>query len=129
MKPLNHCLNHYIEKRRNDTTSPSWLLFHDADEYMFPVNTTLTLSEALQAHVDTCCLSVGTHFDASVDGSSSNGVRYRELAGAGRGRGGGGYHASSALPTPIVSSERNIVSFRFPSCLGRLLTICVSVLG
>lgn len=58
MKPLNHCLNHYLERRHNDTTAPSWLLFHDTDEYMFPVDTTRTLSEELRAHRDTCCVVV-----------------------------------------------------------------------
>ncbi|CAM9472050.1 unnamed protein product [Laminaria digitata] len=56
MKPLNDCLTHYRDRRESDPSAPSWLLFHDTDEYLFPANTSQAIPEALQAHNNTCCL-------------------------------------------------------------------------
>lgn len=58
MKPLNDCLKHYIDKRNSDKKAPRWILFHDADEYIFPVNTDLSLPEALDVHNSRCCAVV-----------------------------------------------------------------------
>lgn len=58
MKPLNNCLFEYLDRRKSDPTSPSWLLFHDTDEYLFPVTTSQAIPEALRAHNNTCCLLV-----------------------------------------------------------------------
>lgn len=58
MKPLNDCLSYYLNRRQQDPTSPTWLLFHDTDEYLFPVNVTQAIPQALQAHNATCCVLV-----------------------------------------------------------------------
>ncbi|CAN0355807.1 unnamed protein product, partial [Hapterophycus canaliculatus] len=59
MEPLNLCLNHYLERKKEDPeNSPSWLLFHDTDEYIYPVDTNLTILEGLQKHSSTCCVLV-----------------------------------------------------------------------
>lgn len=59
MRPLNHCLKTYMARRENDATAPAWILFHDTDEYIFPLQTNLTISEALMEHSATCCVKVG----------------------------------------------------------------------
>ena len=59
MRPLNHCLQSYMARREKDSSSPAWILFHDTDEYIFPVQTNVTISEALMEHSATCCVHVG----------------------------------------------------------------------
>ena len=58
MQPLNHCLKRHIERRAVDSSAPVWVLFHDVDEYMFPVQTNLNMSQALMRHPTTCCVQV-----------------------------------------------------------------------
>lgn len=60
MKPLNRCLAQYMEEKKSDgdSNAPSWLLFHDTDEYIYPVDTSLTILDALENHNDTCCALV-----------------------------------------------------------------------
>lgn len=61
MEPLNHCLNYYLKKReQNPTGAPTWILFHDEDEYLFPADTHLTISQALDYSEDRCCVLVRT---------------------------------------------------------------------
>eukprot|EP00903_Cladosiphon_okamuranus_P020329 g18652.t1 len=59
MDPLNHCLRYYQEQKKNGASNaPTYLLFHDTDEYIFPVNTNLTILHALEQHHDICCTLV-----------------------------------------------------------------------
>lgn len=59
MDPLNSCLKRYVKaKEHDDSNAPSWLLFHDTDEYIFPEDTSLTILQALEQHNDTCCAQV-----------------------------------------------------------------------
>ena len=58
MKPLTECLDFYLEKRSKDPRAPKWILFHDTDEYLFPIDTNLTIPEALGSHNSTCCVQV-----------------------------------------------------------------------
>ncbi|CAM9190329.1 unnamed protein product [Pylaiella littoralis] len=59
MKPLNLCLARYIEEKDSgDSNAPSWLLFHDTDEYIYPEDTSLTILQALEKHNHTCCALV-----------------------------------------------------------------------
>ena len=58
MQPLNHCLKSHMERRKVDGNAPVWVLFHDVDEYIFPVQTNLTMSEAMMRHPTTCCAQV-----------------------------------------------------------------------
>ncbi|CAM9858714.1 unnamed protein product [Ectocarpus fasciculatus] len=59
MEPLNRCLRHYINRKKNDAeNAPSWLLFHDTDEYVYPGDTSVTLYDALKKHESTCCAVV-----------------------------------------------------------------------
>lgn len=67
MKPLNDCLTHYRDRRESDPSAPTWLLFHDTDEYLFPANTSRTIPEALQAHNNTCCLFVSCALTNAFD--------------------------------------------------------------
>ncbi|CAM9099011.1 unnamed protein product, partial [Ectocarpus fasciculatus] len=49
LAPLNRCLEEHMARRLNDTDTdaPRWLLFHDTDEYILPVDTSITISQAL----------------------------------------------------------------------------------
>ncbi|CAM9556159.1 unnamed protein product [Ectocarpus sp. 4 AP-2014] len=59
MEPLNRCLRHYINRKEEDPeNAPSWLLFHDTDEYAYPRDTNITLFDALNKHESTCCALV-----------------------------------------------------------------------
>ena len=58
MQPLNHCLRRHIERREVDSDAPVWVLFHDIDEYILPVQTNQTMSDALMRHPTTCCAKV-----------------------------------------------------------------------
>ncbi|CAM9845951.1 unnamed protein product [Ectocarpus sp. 6 AP-2014] len=59
MEPLNRCLRHYINRKKDDPeNAPSWLLFHDNDEYVYPRDTSITLFDALNKHESTCCALV-----------------------------------------------------------------------
>lgn len=59
MKPLNDCLKNLQKRKEIDPTAPSWLLLHDTDEYLFPGDQSLSISEAMQTdHGDICCLFV-----------------------------------------------------------------------
>lgn len=59
MEPLNNCLNHYLRRREEDPDhSPTWLLFHDEDEYLFPADTNLTIVQALDYAEERCCVLV-----------------------------------------------------------------------
>lgn len=58
MQPLNHCLNQHMDRWAEDKTAPVWILFHDVDEYVMPVQTNMTMSEALMRHTTTCCAQV-----------------------------------------------------------------------
>lgn len=60
MQPLNHCLRKHIERREESSDAPVWVVFHDVDEYIFPVQTNSTMSEALMRHPETCCVQVTT---------------------------------------------------------------------
>lgn len=61
MEPLNNCLHYYQEQKRQNVTSntPTYLVFHDTDEYIFPVDTNLTILEALDKYRADCCSRVG----------------------------------------------------------------------
>lgn len=62
MEPLNHCLAHYMEENESGrTNAPSWILFHDNDEYIYPEDTSLTIIDALEQHNDTCCALVSMY--------------------------------------------------------------------
>lgn len=56
MQPLNDFLKEYQERRKESKTAHKWLTFHDADEYIFPVDVNLTLPEALEQIDNTCCV-------------------------------------------------------------------------
>lgn len=62
MKPLNHCLNFHLKQRKmnggRNSDSPRWVLFHDSDEYLYPVDTSMTILQALEQHEEVCCLVV-----------------------------------------------------------------------
>lgn len=58
MRPLNHCLKRHMDRRTVDSDAPVWVLFHDVDEYILPVQTNLTVSGALMKHSSTCCAKV-----------------------------------------------------------------------
>lgn len=60
MGPLNDCLRTHMEQRRKPggSISPRWLLFHDTDEYLYPIDTNLTIPQALENHEDICCVLV-----------------------------------------------------------------------
>ncbi|CAM9694352.1 unnamed protein product [Ectocarpus fasciculatus] len=60
LAPLNRCLEEHMARRLNDTDTdaPRWLLFHDTDEYILPVDTSITISQALDKHSSTCCVRV-----------------------------------------------------------------------
>lgn len=59
MVPLNRCLEHYLEQKENDPgVAPDWLLFHDTDEYIYPVDTNRTILQSLEEHSSTCCVLV-----------------------------------------------------------------------
>eukprot|EP00903_Cladosiphon_okamuranus_P007792 g7541.t1 len=60
MKPLNHCLQHYQSQREGPggVLAPKWVVFHDTDEYLFPLDTSQTILQALNHHKETCCLVV-----------------------------------------------------------------------
>lgn len=58
MIPLNHCLEEHFQRRLNDSSAPRWLLFHDTDEYIVPLDTNITISQALDKHHATCCVRV-----------------------------------------------------------------------
>lgn len=59
MKPLNECLARFQRQRGYDETSAKWVMFHDTDEYVFPVDTSSSISDALRLYDSTCCLQVG----------------------------------------------------------------------
>ncbi|CAN0149144.1 unnamed protein product, partial [Scytosiphon promiscuus] len=57
MVPLNRCLSYYLERKANDPeAAPDWLLFHDTDEYVYPVDTNQTILQSLENHSSTCCV-------------------------------------------------------------------------
>lgn len=58
LRPLEGFLKQQIDARLEDNTAPKWLAFHDSDEYIFPLNTTLTLPEVLQENDNTCCTQI-----------------------------------------------------------------------
>lgn len=60
MRPLNHCLQYHLRQRQEagGKNSPRWVLFHDTDEYLYPLDTDLTILQALDHHKETCCLLV-----------------------------------------------------------------------
>lgn len=59
MEPLNRCLRHYMDRKKTDAeNAPSWLLFHDNDEYVYPRDTSITLLDSLMKHESTCCALV-----------------------------------------------------------------------
>lgn len=76
MQPLNNFLQTHIEQRKDNETAPKWLTFHDSDEYIYPVNEDLTLSEFLQQKDNTCCIQVSNIRDT--------GTCYREEKESGR---------------------------------------------
>lgn len=60
MRPLNLCLNNHIKRRiRYGDEAPRWLVFVDVDEYIFPVDTSMSISQALMQRPDMCCVQVG----------------------------------------------------------------------
>lgn len=62
MKPLNDCLAHYMEENKSGrSNAPSWILFHDNDEYIYPEDTSFTMLDALEQHKDTCCALVSRY--------------------------------------------------------------------
>jgi len=69
MSPLNRCLRYHLDRRQNasNTNAPTWITFHDEDEYLYPVNTSLTIVEALDTYDSTCC--------ATVRGGDEDGLR------------------------------------------------------
>lgn len=61
MAPLNECLGTHLEEReKSRENSFRWILFHDTDEYLFPVDTNLTISQALEHHEAVCCTLVSS---------------------------------------------------------------------
>ncbi|CAN0164374.1 unnamed protein product [Scytosiphon promiscuus] len=76
MIPLNHCLFDHHKRLQNrgrsggdgdgsggssstnSTSVARWVLFHDTDEYLFPMDTTLTIPEALRKHEQSCCTMI-----------------------------------------------------------------------
>lgn len=58
MQPLNVFLEEHIKRRNESNTAPKWLLIHDSDEYIYPVNVNQTLPEFLELHDNTCCVQV-----------------------------------------------------------------------
>eukprot|EP00752_Nemacystus_decipiens_P002030 g1945.t1 len=60
MEPLNDCLRYYQEQMRQlgSATSPTYILFHDNDEYIFPVETGLTIRQALDKYRAIRCTRV-----------------------------------------------------------------------
>lgn len=59
MVPLNRCLRYYQEqKQKDEKNAPSFILYHDTDEYIYPVDTSLTILQALDEHHATCCIQV-----------------------------------------------------------------------
>ncbi|CAM9189158.1 unnamed protein product [Pylaiella littoralis] len=59
MGPLNRCLKRYMEENKSgDRNAPSWLLFHDTDEYIYPEDTSLIILQALEKYNGTCCAQV-----------------------------------------------------------------------
>jgi len=60
MGPLNECLQHYLDRHHNDSDvdAPTWLTFHDEDEYLYPVDTDHTIDQALDVYNTTCCMTV-----------------------------------------------------------------------
>lgn len=55
-----------MERRKQNETAPKWLTFHDSDEYIYPTNYKLTLSEFLRQKDNTCCIQVGETEDTGV---------------------------------------------------------------
>ncbi|CAN0142574.1 unnamed protein product [Ectocarpus sp. 12 AP-2014] len=58
MTPLNLCLEEHMVRRLGDNDAPRWLLFHDTDEYIVPVDKSVTIAQALDKHSSTCCVRV-----------------------------------------------------------------------
>eukprot|EP00752_Nemacystus_decipiens_P006248 g5635.t1 len=60
MRPLNHCLSYHVHQRKKSggKNSPRWVLFHDSDEYLYPVDTGMTIPQALEQHEEVCCVVV-----------------------------------------------------------------------
>lgn len=59
MRPLNLCLNNHIKRRiKYGDEAPRWLVFVDVDEYIFPVDTSMTISQALMQRPNMCCNQV-----------------------------------------------------------------------
>eukprot|EP00903_Cladosiphon_okamuranus_P007790 g7539.t1 len=60
MRPLNHCLKYHQRQRQKPggILAPRWVVFHDTDEYLLPLDTDLTILQALDHHQEACCLLV-----------------------------------------------------------------------
>lgn len=60
MEPLHRCLRHYQEQKQNGAiNAPTFILYHDTDEYIFPMDRSVTILQALEKHNAVCCTLVG----------------------------------------------------------------------
>lgn len=58
MRPLKNCLARLHRRRGYDEKAPKWIMFHDTDEYIFPMTMSNTISDSFRSYDSTCCLQV-----------------------------------------------------------------------
>lgn len=74
--PLDECAQEYRDRHKDgDLQAPRWLLFMDANEYIYSGDLVSTLADVLATYSDTCCLKVSYQANPSCGLRGTQGVR------------------------------------------------------